>query len=550
MKLRVWVLGGLILGSLGCKPLLPFQPFGSWTAPQTRLQSEEDGDRDKEAGVETIGDVTQVASAEAIPVSGVGLVVGLDGTGGGAPPGVYRAMLEDQLRKQGVENVKEVLASPTTALVLISGQIPPGVRKGDPIDLQITVPRESKTKSLRGGRLIECLLYDYNSKKNLDPGYNKPDDLLRGHPVVKAQGTLIAGFGDGDEAARQRQARIWGGGRCRIDRPLYLVLKSDRQLARVAKTIADRTNETLHGSFRGPATDVATAETKSVVLLRVAPQYRLNLPRYLRVVRLIPLRQTQASQIAYRRHLEEQLLDPAHTLTAALRLEALGQDSLPTLKRGLKSEHALVRFCSAEALAYLGDASCGEELAEAVRQQPALRAFGLTAFASLDEAICHVELRKLLEFPSAETRYGAFRALRALDEHEEAVQGERLNDSFWLHRVAAASPPLVHMTTTARPEVVLFGEDAYLVPTFGFVTGEFTITAGRDDERCTVARTSARHGTAKEQCSLKVEDILRTLARLGGTYSEAVELLRQADHCKCFSCEIAVDSLPLAIYVY
>src|SRR5207247_1325815 len=122
----------------------------------------------------------------------------------------------------------------------------------------------------------------------LDPGYNKPDDLLRGHPVVKAQGTLVAGFGDGDEAARQRQARIWGGGRCRIDRPLYLVLKSDRQLARVAKTIADRTNETLHGSFRGPATDVATAETKSVVLLRVAPQYRLNLPRYLRVVRLIP----------------------------------------------------------------------------------------------------------------------------------------------------------------------------------------------------------------------------------------------------------------------
>ena len=56
---------------------------------------------------------------------------------------------------------------------------------------------------------------------------------------------------------------------------------------KVAKTIADRTNETLHGSFRGPATDVATAETKSVVLLRVAPQYRLNLPRYLRVVRQI-----------------------------------------------------------------------------------------------------------------------------------------------------------------------------------------------------------------------------------------------------------------------
>jgi hypothetical protein len=538
----ILLLGALAVGLAGCVS----------SQARTRLQSEEDGDRDKEAGVETIGDVTQVANAEPITVSGVGLVAGLDGTGGGAPPGGYRSLLEDQLRKQGVENVKEVLASPTTSLVLVSAQIPPGARKGDLLDLEITVPRESRTKSLRGGHLVDCFLYDYNSKKNLDPKYSKPDaqEALVGHPVVKAAGPVEVGFGDGDEAARQRQARVWGGGRCRVDRPLYLVLKSDRQLARIAKTVADRTNETFHGSFHGAATDLATAETKSVVLLKVAPQYHLNLPRYLRVVRLIPLRDSQASRIAYHRRLEEQLLDPAHTVTAALRLEALGQDSVPTLKRGLKSDNNLVRFCAAEALAYLGDASCGEELAAAVRQQPALRAFGLTAFASLDEAICHVELRKLLGSPSAETRYGAFRALRALDEHEEAIQGEHLNDSFWLHRVAPASHPLVHLTTTTRPEIILFGEDAYLVPSFAFVAGEFTITAGRDDQRCTLARTSARHGTAKEQCSLKLEEVLRTLARLGGTYSEVVEFLRQTDHCKCLSCDVAVDALPQATSVY
>jgi hypothetical protein len=540
MMLRIWLLVALILGLCGC------------LSPQTRMQSEEDGDRDKEAA-ETIGDVTQVANAEPIAVSGVGLVAGLDGTGGDAPPGGYRSLLEDQLRKHnGVENVKEVLASPTTAMVLVSGVIPPGARKGDPIDLDITMPRESRVKSLRGGRLIDCLLYDYNSKKNLDPNYSKPDGqaALIGHPVVKAEGQVVVGFGDGDESARERRGRIWGGGHVRIDRPLYLVLKNDRQLARIAKTVADRVNETFHGSSQGPSTDLATAETKSVVLLRVAPQYHLNLPRYLRVVRLIPLHENQAAQIAYRRRLEEQLLEPAHSLTTALRLEALGPDSIPTLKRGLKSEHSLVRFCSAEALAYLGEPICGEQLAQAVRQQPALRAFALTAFASLDEAICHVELRKLLAFPSAEARYGAFRALRALDDHEEAVQGEHLNESFWLHHVAPGSPSLVHMTTTARPEIVLFGEDAYLVPSFAFVAGEFTITAGAEDLRCTLTRASARHGTAKDQCSLKLEDVLRTLARLGGTYAEAVELLRQVDHCKCLSCEVAVDALPQAVSVY
>jgi hypothetical protein len=269
----------------------------------------------------------------------------------------------------------------------------------------------------------------------------------------------------------------------------------------------------------------------------------------LRVIRLIPMRETQASRLAYRRRLEEQLLDPARAVTTALRLEALGQDSIPTLKRGLTSEHPLVRFCSAEALAYLGSPSCGEELARMVEQQPALRAFSLTALASLDEAVCHVELRRLLASPSPETRYGAFRALRALDEQAEAVQGDHLNDSFWLHRVAPNSLPLVHLATN-RAEVVLFGEDALLLPPFPILAGEFTVTANKGDERCTITRTSLRHGKSKVQCSLKLEEVLHKLAEMGGTYSDAVEVLRKADHFQCLSCRLAVDALPQATSVY
>jgi len=51
------------------------------------------------------------------------------------------------------------------------------------------------------------------------------------------------------------------------------------------------------------------AKTKAIVCLGVPAQYRLNLPRYLRVVRLIPLWDTPESRIAYRRVLEKQLLD-------------------------------------------------------------------------------------------------------------------------------------------------------------------------------------------------------------------------------------------------
>ncbi|HLJ94924.1 MAG TPA: hypothetical protein VKU02_17245, partial [Gemmataceae bacterium] len=70
--------------------------------PQTRLQADEEADRDKQGEVKTIGDVSVVANAEAIPVSGIGLVIGLDDTGGGAPPGPYRQRLEEELRKRRV----------------------------------------------------------------------------------------------------------------------------------------------------------------------------------------------------------------------------------------------------------------------------------------------------------------------------------------------------------------------------------------------------------------------------------------------------------------
>lgn len=552
MKPRVWLLVSVLLGMLGC----------AHQSQQTRLQAAEE---DKDSEVKTLGDITTVANADPIAVLGVGLVTGLDGTGGGAPPGWQRTVLEDHLRKKGIEHVKELLASKDTSLVLVSAMIPAGSRKGDLLDVEVTLPPQSQTRSLRGGYLQECVLYNYESSKNLDLQESaSPERYLKGHPIAKAEGALLVGFGDGDEAAKVRQGRIWGGGKCQIDRPFYLVLNSDQQYARLASVVADRINETFHGATGlPPGTETAVAKSKSVVFLTVPAQYKHNLPRYLRVVRLIPLREGSAARpngattpVAvgpgshYRRKLEQELLDPAKTVPAALRLEALGNDSIPTLKLGLQSDHTLVRFTSAEALAYLNSPSCGEELGRMVEEQPALRSFSLTALASLNEAVSHVQLNQLLRSKSAETRYGAFRALRALDERDTVVQGELLNDSFWLHRVAPNSTSLIHLSSSRRPEVVLFGEDAELLPPFSILAGEFTITANRDDERCTITRISLRSGKTRRQCTLKVEDIIRTMADQGAQYPEVVELVGQVDRCRSLTCNVAIDALPQATSIY
>jgi hypothetical protein len=506
------VLGVLLLGVLGCN------------LPQTRAQKEDEADAEPKYTVKSVGDVTDVGNGESVTVGGVGLVVDLDGTGSPAPPGTYRMMLDDYLKKHqrllvpllkayGVKSVRELLDSPDrgTSLVLVSAQIPPGARKGDPLPVEVRLPPESKTTSLRGGRLIDTVLVNYEYARNLSPRYANSDQALTGHPLAHAAGLLLTGFGDGDEAANLRQARIWDGARSNIDRGFYLLLRPKYQYALMAKAVADRVNETFHGTLKGaaPGSDVAEAKSPAVVVINVPAQYRHNLPRYLRVVRLMPLRENleplrdnrlgkeaavpprpAEARAAYHQQLADDLLNPARTVTAALRLEALGEGSIPTLRGGLKSEQLLVRFSSAEALAYLGCSAAGEELARLVEQHPVLRLFSLTALASLDAPVSRVKLEELLASPNPETRYGAFRALRALDESEPAVQGEMVNDAFWLHRVAPNSPGLVHVSSCRRAEIVLFGEEPLLVPPVAIRAGEFNIVAGDDDKSCVISRFS------------------------------------------------------------
>lgn len=534
MALRSTILVGLIgllSNVLGC-----LQPF-------TVLEVDEERTDSVLAEVRTIGDITGISNAEPIPVSGVGLVVDLEGTGGSAPPGGFRSMLEAHLHKLKVGNVKELLSSKDASMVLVSGMIPPGANKNDPIDVEITLPPNSTTTSLRGGYLLETSLKAYDNTRNLDPTYQGPSRTLEGHTLVVAKGQLLVGMGDGDESAKVKQGRIWSGGRCLIDRPFILALNPDQQRAQLAMRVAERFNETFVGNFRGPMTDMASAKNNQVIYVRVPPQYKHNTPRFLRVTRLIPF-DPQPEQGDYQRRLEELLLDSDHCMSAALRLEALGKRSIDSLKRGLDSDHVLVRFAAAESLAYLGSPSCGQELARIAVQQPTLRAYALTALASLDEAIAHVKLRELLASGTPEVRYGAFRALRSKDEKDPLVTGELLNDSFWLHRLAPKSQPLVHLSTSRRAEVILFGDELELVPPCSLRVGEFTVNADPVNERCTVSRMSVHHGIHRRQCSRGLEEVLRTMADLGATYPDVVEFVDKAGKFRAVNSRVAVDALP------
>src|SRR5271168_4454667 len=98
--LALWgaLLGSALLGVVGC------------TGPQTRLQSGEETEVER-YGVKTIGDVTTVGNAEPLALGNVGLVVGLEGTGGEPANSNYRTNLEDDLGREKIKDIKKEMAN-------------------------------------------------------------------------------------------------------------------------------------------------------------------------------------------------------------------------------------------------------------------------------------------------------------------------------------------------------------------------------------------------------------------------------------------------------
>jgi hypothetical protein len=550
--------------------------------PETRLQKAEESERDKDLHVCLIADVSEVANVMPLPVSGVGLVTGLAGTGG-SPLGSFRDSLEKQLLKKGIEHVKGVLDSHDNALVLVTALIPAGARRGDALDLEVTLPAGSKATSLAGGYLQECTLRNYEFTKNVSPEFKGGNIPLAGNILARGKGPLLVGFRATEEPAELKRAHVWQGGVSLIPRPFYFVMKKDERSARIANAVADRINfmyqedsqkmrvseaqkqllllddvthrlnqkhETAAGNGK-----MAWAHDKGVIDVCVPFGYRFNRERYLRVARLVPLREAGNEESArYRQRLHKMLLEPAETLRAALRLEALGAESVPALKDGLKSDHAMVRFASAEALTYLGNTAGVEELTQLARQNPLLANYCVVALASLDEGICRTRLAELLRCDDTPLRCAAFLALRLVAAHDPPesdgrpnrwLHGEWLNEADWLHQVAPGATPLVTYAVDKRAEIVLYGDGIHLLtPTRLLVGPDYTVTAEPGDDRCTVSRISTKSGQQRKQCSLRLNDVLRTLADLGGSYPDAVDLLRKLEDRQALSCPVRVNTLP------
>jgi HEAT repeat protein len=369
--------------------------------------------------------------------------------------------------------------------------------------------------------------------------------LVAGH-FQAPNGQTAALDVDADGKPMFRAGFIWGGGRVTMARPYYLLLNPTDQNPRIAAAIAERLNSAFH-TTSDPNSKVAEAKNNELILVNVPNAYRHNHYRFLLVARQVPYTPVPSGGL-YRQKLEEELMDPSTALSAAIKLEALGGDCRRSLRVGLESPSPWVRFASAEALAYLGQTDGAGELARLAEDHPALRAHCLKALASMDDAACTDRLVDLLAHTDPELRYGAFIALRLADDRHPALNGQLMNRSYWLHRVAPDSPPAVHLTSSGRNEVVIFGDTVKFhapVPPVP-VGSDFTVSVP-DETGAKVTRVVKVRGEAEVKeirCSADLAAVLGAIERLGGGHTEAIDLIRRAARAQLLTAPLVIDSIP------
>jgi flagellar basal body P-ring protein FlgI len=509
-------------------------------------------------GPTLVGNIAQIANTHNIKASGYGLVVGLRNTGSDIPLGEVRKQLlrelqntdEDSLNAvlayAGVRSVESLLASKDTAAVVLEGTLPPGAEIGDTCDVRIRTLTNDESTSLRGGYLLQTGLFEM-------PQFG--GSLWLGKHWANAEGPILVNptASEADDSSELKMGRILGGGRIRRSRELVIFLREGHQTVSNAMNIERVINNRFFRYEGGRKVGVAKGINDREMVLDIATPYRADLEHYVNVVRSIALGESSQDRTERITSLGPELLDPITSEQAALQLEAIGtSEAIQKLKQGVLEADPEVRFRSARALAFKDETDAAEPLAELARSNDAFRVYALAALGVMTEPISESSLMELLDGTSAETRYGAFRALKTRMENDgyvpPSIKGEQLGTRypFNYHILNTEGTPMVHVTRSRLPELTLFGKGQRLD-----VTRSFTLDAGRilvnhrGGGRVVISLFSAIDEYDQERItSGDLDEVIRAIVDLGGSYPDVVQALQQASDAEILQSRFELDALP------
>lgn len=485
-----------------------------------------------------VGKFTHPFGMDYIKVEAISLVTGLAGTGEDPPPTPQRATLMGEMQRMQVENAEQLLASPRTALVLVRGFLRPGIQEGDRFDVEVRVPSRSETKSLRGGWLMPSRLTEIAVLGA---------QVRQGHVLGGAEGSILVDpSATGDQAQpHATRGRVLGGGIATKSRQMGLVIDDRYKSVHLAAQIAKSINARFHTRVDGHKRGVATAKNDELIEIAIHNRYKDNVGRYVRVLRSTVVSETARQQQQRIGLLEDQILNPLTAASAALQLEAIGgEQAVEILLTALGSPDTEVRFYAAESLAYLDETTAVEVLAEVARDEPAFRINALAALSAMDDLSAFDALHALMSVESAETRYGAFRSLWAMNPHDPQIAGMDMNGEFSLHKLNVQGSPMVHVTNSHRPEIVLFGSQPPLKLPMLVDAGTGLLINGMQGNQLVVSRIQVGGEPERRTIQPEVDELIRAIVELGGTYPDVVQALQESDRQGALTSRLRVDALP------
>ncbi len=491
---------------------------------------------DKKSVTKYIGDQCGIWGLRPAKIEGIGLAVNLKETGSNPKPSGQREYLFGELdSKSGESNIESVLAGRDTEMVLLKGILPPGIRKGENFDIEIRTMPNSDATSIENGMILQT---------RLRPMAQLGRSVKQGHVNAFAKGRVLVDslFESRTDQANQMHGYILGGGVAMEDRPIGLSVRGEdvppKTSTMISRAINNRFTHIDSSGHRG----VAEPKTDRNIELIVPEAYKHNIGRYMQVVTNLAHSESATQRMVRIEKLTQQMVDPTKSGLTSLRLEGLGNDGLPALKRALRHTDLEVKFYAAQALAYMGETDGVDHLKFVAKTEPAFRWHALTALASLEDVEAGAALADLVHVKSAETRYGAFRAIRARSPHDPLVAGQWQGD-FFLHRVPSETQGMMHFSRSKRPEIVIFGEDQTVGDDFLHVESGMTVKS-TGTGRVTVSRYRADKKVERLECSNNIGDVIEMLTKAGFGYGDLLKVFRNAKNSNSLNSRLVVNAVP------
>ena len=409
---------------------------------------------------DTLAAQATLSGTEPTLVSGYGLVVGLNGTGGGDFPGPVRGVMEREMLLMGVGREdgvfrdvtpNELLADRNTAVVLVTAVIPAGAPAGTRFDVRVDALPGTSTSSLEGGRLYTTRLYE---------GLVRPAAPVT-ESVAEASGALFLNpYADpalaGEQSVYRTVGRVLNGGV--VTDPAVIMLALDAPSHSRVRAVAEAINTRFPQARAEPPT--AKGMNEEAIEINIPPQFRRDPVEFFQILSRVRVDQSFPEEAA-RRYVEALKEQPELAEELARCLRALGPKSIPFLRELYGYAELRPRMAAVEAGAKLGDLTVQRALEELAQDGPPgirTRAIRLMGELGVDPEI-NLFVRERLDSDDVDMRIVAYETLEK--RADPLVERTKMGEKFVVD-VVPSSLPMVYVTLQREPKIVLFGGDIEL----------------------------------------------------------------------------------------